>query len=185
MNSKTQAQKGFKTFILTLAISLAVFSGIYYIINTDNSEQKTSAQNSANQESSVLDARVESATDATDTTDTANKSAEDQTADSSTNNENEKSQDSVFETLANSKITDTQSPTVAGVSQEKAVLSGSDQATTTETSQSTVPVTGISGPTVGIILTLVILSLVAYIYFVGPRKMALSSFEKDLLDDLD
>lgn len=174
MNSKTQAQKGFKTFILTLAISLAVFSGIYYVINNNNSEENTPQQTATgNNQESVLDASVGAA---------ENPEA---TAGETQDNSTDQKDNSVFEKLANSKMNSDESPTVAGVSQEKAVLAGADQNIATETSQSTVPVTGISGPTVGIILTLVILSLVAYIYFVGPRKMALSSFEKDLLDDLD
>lgn len=42
MNSSQQAQKGFKTFILTLSVSLIVFSVIYYVMNavpTDNESE--------------------------------------------------------------------------------------------------------------------------------------------------
>ena len=38
MNSNQQAQKGFKTFILTLSISLIVFSVIYYMLNSTPTE---------------------------------------------------------------------------------------------------------------------------------------------------
>jgi hypothetical protein len=183
MNSKTQAQKGFKTFILTLAISLAVFSGIYYIINSEDENAQvvtTPESNTAN----VLDAKVEGSV--AEESDTLGEQSD-----------RSKEEDSVFADLAGTKnvalgeeeesAADTDAdakPVVKAASSKKPgnVLAGADVGETTE---STVPDTGIAGPTTGIILTLVILSLVIYIYFVGPRKLALSSFEKDLLDDLD
>lgn len=39
MNTSQQAQKGFKTFILTLSLSLIVFSVIYYMLNTNPSDK--------------------------------------------------------------------------------------------------------------------------------------------------
>lgn len=39
MNNSTQAQKGFKTFLLTLSISLIVFSVVYYIITNSSLDQ--------------------------------------------------------------------------------------------------------------------------------------------------
>ncbi len=39
MNNSTQAQKGFKTFLLTLSVSLIIFSVIYYVIT--NSSTRT------------------------------------------------------------------------------------------------------------------------------------------------
>ena len=45
MNSSQQAQKGFKTFILTLSVSLIIFSVIYYVINS--SEFSPSPTNTA------------------------------------------------------------------------------------------------------------------------------------------
>jgi hypothetical protein len=36
MNNSTQAQKGFKTFLLTLSVSLIIFSVIYYVITNSS-----------------------------------------------------------------------------------------------------------------------------------------------------
>lgn len=44
MNNSTQAQKGFKTFLLTLSVSLIIFSVIYYVI-TNTSVQNESLPN--------------------------------------------------------------------------------------------------------------------------------------------
>jgi hypothetical protein len=41
MNQAEQAQKGFKTFILTLSISLIVFSAVYYFITNSSSISST------------------------------------------------------------------------------------------------------------------------------------------------
>lgn len=182
MNSKTQAQKGFKTFILTLAISLAVFSGIYYVINVED-EEGVLRTTPENESASVLDARVD------DTVADNSETLGEQSA------REEEETESVFAELAGQQNVGVgeeepeeeaeSTPVVKAANSEKksgAVLAGADVGETTE---STVPDTGIAGPTTGIILTLVILSLVIYIYFVGPRNLALSSFEKDLLDDLD
>ena len=123
MNSKKQAQKGFKTFILTLAISLAVFSGIYYIINVedDSPVMKTTSEDES---TNVLDARV---------AETANNN-EETLGEKSERPEEE----SVFADLAVAKS--------VGVGEEDtdetgAVLAGADVGETTE---STVPDTGIS-----------------------------------------
>lgn len=41
MNQAEQAQKGFKTFIITLSISLIVFSAVYYFITNSSSISAT------------------------------------------------------------------------------------------------------------------------------------------------
>ena len=184
MNSKTQATKGFKTFILTLAISLIVFSAIYYIINN---EQEETSYVEKNEISSSLKAPVSLDEDLeTATLGEADVRAEETPVDVSEGVEEEKA--SVFEELANQKMDNIP---------QRQVLAGSDTADTatmvatestsdaTETAQSTVPDTGISGPTMGIVLTLVILGFAAYVMFIGPRNIALYNFEKDVLDDLD
>jgi len=79
MNQAEQAQKGFKTFILTLSISLIVFSAVYYFITNSSSISSTSDIESENQM-------------------TKNENPADKTSDAST----------VFGTLANQKITDVQ-----------------------------------------------------------------------------
>ena len=156
MNSNTQAQKGLKTFLLTLVISLVVFSAIYYIINADTPE-KNSYEGAA--ESSLNVQRNSSADTAT-------------LGDTNTR--------SVFGELASTEAQDYDV-------QPRQVLSGAEEydEDTIETTQTTVPVTGIFGPTFGLLLSSLSLGLGAYLIFLGPRKSALASFEKGVIKDLD
>ncbi|OGC45908.1 hypothetical protein A2V49_02545 [candidate division WWE3 bacterium RBG_19FT_COMBO_34_6] len=162
MNSNAQAQKGFKTFILTLIISLAVFSAIYYIINSgaiENSGEEESTTPAATTNNNQLRAGVSPA----------------ENKDEDTVKEEKQS---VFGALLAEKI---EVP-------ERGVLAGSStgsQITTVTTRETTVPVTGVSGPTAGIIISSIILGVASYLIFLGPRKLALSSFEKKVIDDLD
>ena len=57
-------------------------------------------------------------------------------------------------------------------------------AATTETTQSTVPSTGITEITYAFILSLAVLGLGAYAWVTNPRAKALRIFEKDFLDSL-
>jgi len=52
-NSTTQAQKGFKTFILTLVVSLLVFSAIYTVINYGSSVETLGVSDSEKIDSSL------------------------------------------------------------------------------------------------------------------------------------
>ena len=59
MNANEQAQKGFKTFILTLSISLIVFSVIYYLIsNNSNFEQNSDLVGDASNAQPVVSAET-------------------------------------------------------------------------------------------------------------------------------
>lgn len=173
MNSKTQATKGFKTFLLTLVISLVVFSAIYFIINTEQEDESIDIETNSEQ---TLTAPYEKSDDIEAAT----------LGESDTRAEDEVS---VFGELASQKMEDTA---------RRQVLAGEDVADTSDTTamvatsgtedttpQSTVPDTGVSGPTMGVILTLIILGFAAYIMFIGPRNIALYNFEKDVVDDLD
>jgi len=185
MNSKTQATKGFKTFILTLGVSLIVFSAIYYVINTEQEETSYVEKNEANR---ALSAPITSdnSTEAT-TLGEADVRAEEESA---VVTEDTEEKVSVFEELANQKMDNVpQRHVLAGSgtadTATTAVVATESTTDTTEVAQSTVPDTGISGPTLGIVLTLVILGFAAYVMFIGPRNIALYNFEKDVLDDLD
>jgi len=47
MNNSESAQKGFKTFILTLSISLLLFSAVYYALSTYSPENKSTQSQAA------------------------------------------------------------------------------------------------------------------------------------------
>lgn len=179
MNSKTQATKGFKTFILTLMISLIVFSAIYYIINTEQEESTFSERREVEQ---PLNSMETATLGETDVREKEVPVTEDKPV------EGVGGEGSVFEKLANQKMDNVpQRQVLAGAdtADTTAVVATESTVDTTEVEQSTVPATGISGPTLGIVLTLVILGFAAYIMFIGPRNIALYNFEKDVLDDLD
>lgn len=138
--NNAQAKNGFKTFIITLSISLVVFSALYYFI-TDSSP-----------EISIEDDNVEV---------------------SSVEVVNE-DDPSVFGTIA------MESKTIPATGQQAAVLAGTDVVDTTETTQSTTPVpdTGSTQITMGLLVSFVILSLGTYLIKLGPRNLALASFEQ-------
>lgn len=176
MNSNKQAAKGFKTFLLTLVISLAVFSAIYFIINTEQEE-----------ETSLVDRRSETTLD---TPYTKRGSVETKTLGEGDVREEPavEEQASVFEQLANQKMDDVAQRQVLAESDTTdttAMVAMENTDDTTEVAQSTVPDTGVSRPTIGVVLTLVILGFAAYIMFIGPRNIALYNFEKDVMDDLE
>lgn len=157
MNSES-AKNGFKTFILTLSASLVVFSAIYYVIT--NSSDKTAG--SAEYRSSVVQEapQREVQTQAQDPQQPAVVGAE------------TTKKDTVFGTLADS----TPPQEYKGV-----VLAGSTVAT--QTTQSTVPDTGLAGITVGLFSSLFVFALGIFYVARNPRKVALSEFEKEILKD--
>jgi hypothetical protein len=142
MNNSTIAKNGFKTFILTLAVCLIVFSVIYYI--------QTDSSNKVNIES-------------TDKVSQAKEDASKQVASAADT--------SVFKAITNDK---TQVPT-------KAVLGS---ATTTETTQSTVPTTGITEITYAFVVSLGITLFGVYLFVYEPRRRALLDFERKVKKDL-
>lgn len=138
MNNSETAKNGFKTFVITLFISLIVFGGLYYIIS--GPANKVDIEKNLQSTGSTI-----------------------ASANTSKN---------VFEDLSKQKIKDIP---------QKMVLAGA----TGQTTQSTVPQTGTTEMTTGFFLSLMILLVSVYVIFKGPRKYALSSFEKDVLRDLE
>lgn len=149
MYTEQQAKSGFKTFVVTLSVSLVVFGAIYYLITGFSQEidiESSSASLDAGKTSMVYDS------------DTQNE----QVMGASTQN-------SVFNEIAQAPVN----------AQPATVLAAGDAIETTE---STVPVTG-SNTLLGITMVIVSFSIATYIMFMGPRKLALSGFEKDITQD--
>ena len=164
MNSDS-AKNGFKTFILTLSISLIVFSVVYYLVT--NSSGDTS---SAPYQASVAPATVV-AVAPTETLALADDTGQvERASDSPTG--------SVFGEIVD-KPADAL-PTGA------AVLAGATSSPVTPQttgSGSTVPETGIVGITAGLLVSLVFFLTGMYYISSNPRKTALSGFEKKVLKD--
>lgn len=182
MNSRKQAAKGFKTFLLTLVISLIVFSGIYYVINSqeDNNSYYEPTQTSENE--GVLGSENKADTPQTkeDYEDTSTVKEESVFADLASQKMDREGQ----QVLAESDSVDT----TATIDTEPTIdttVTIEDTVDTVAVAESTVPDTGISGPTMGLIMTIVIMGFAAYIMFLGPRNVALHNFEKDTVEELD
>ncbi len=171
MNTSTQAQKGFKTFLLTLIISLAVFSAIYYVVNSSSSSGSDYSSSETDYTSSTY---VK-----TDSAQAGTLGASDSAADNVKKPTPKSQETSVFKELASADMHVAQRQVLAGSDDTLDVYEEDDAA------ESTVPDTGLVSPTYGLLFSLVALSLAAYVFYIGPRRSALSAFEKDILDELD
>ena len=139
--STDQAQKGFRTFVLTLVISLVIFSVLYYLLSTStkadiNNDSKTTGM-SADTKTVLAVATAPS----------------------------------LFEDLYKQKID----------LPKKSVLAGATEATQTSSS---VPATGSTEMTVGLMLSSGLLLFGFYVLYLGPRRLALKSFENRVTRDL-
>ncbi len=142
--NNSQGKNGFKTFVVTLGLSLAVFGTAYYLITESTSEvdiEKEAAEISLRKSQEEV----------------ASYTAEQATA---------------FEKLVSQEMD------VPG----KAVLAGATS--TDETTQATqVPETG-SNTAYALLASLTALTLGGYMFVYGPRRLALSGFEKKVLKNL-
>jgi len=189
MNSRKQAAKGFKTFLVTLVISLVIFSGIYYLINSQEEDSNNYNSGKVNEYEDVLGSE-------SDATGNEKLTGVDTSQNNSTDQGDE---ESVFADLANQKMDNKGQQvlaesdsvdTTATVDTEPTVdttvaADTTDTTDTTAVAESTVPETGVSGPTMGVIMTILIMGFAAYIMFLGPRNVALHNFERDTVEDLD
>jgi hypothetical protein len=155
MNYETQAQNGFKTFIITLGVSLIAFSAVYYLVsdvsgNVDIESKSEKAVVVQTPKQEVAGTTVQSQTN----------SGTQLAAQTPT-------QPSIFNEIAQKPIN--AKPVVTSV-----------LGAATETTQSTVPNTG-SETFVGTMLAGAFFSIALYLLVVGPRKLAIEGFESEML----
>jgi len=144
MSNTYQAKSGFKSFVLTLSLSLVIFSALYYVVTDMSKEvdiEKEEEQNKV----------------------TVN------------------TEDSIFKRLSEQTSNNREGTVLAGA--ETAGGTPSTLDTAEETTESTVPDTG-SNTFMGIATGFILLTAALYMIINGPRKLALSEFEKDVLKDL-
>lgn len=154
MYSEQQAKNGFKTFVVTLSISLLLFGALYYLITDFSSE---------------ID--IETSAKATETV--AYKADVKGTSDYS-----------VFGEISEIPV-DAQSGRVLAEHDETTgdAMEAMEE-DTEESTESTVPDTG-SEQVIGAVLAMTFFSAAAYMLLVGPRKLALSKFEKSTVESFD
>lgn len=147
-STETQAKNGFKTFMVTLVISLVLFGSLYYLltgfseeidIESDAMSLETSTTTESNEEPAKEVAFDKSAVQGTTT--------------------------SVFQEIEKKPVT----------AKPAYVLAGS----TSEASESSVPSTG-SETVFGIALATFSFAAAIFVIAFGPRKIALSEFEKEM-----
>jgi len=164
MNTNYQAQKGFKTFLVTLVISLGIFVAVYYV--TSYPSYKIDIEESTG-------GKVSGRTDVAETKLAVSPISEEK---------------SPFRQLNDTEIS----------VPRRAVLAGSDENLISEypsapdetplveepadTPESTVPDTGSFGMTVSLFSSLCVLGAGLYYIYLGPRKLALRSFEDRFLN---
>ncbi len=163
MTTTEQAKKGFKTFLITLSVSLVLFSFIYYIV-TDSKESysiddvkkdevSVNTQKKSPEVAGVADTKVAVVT-STPTVEVKQPSE----------------QKSLF-----GEINKKQVPT-----NNRTVLAGY-----TQSSQSSVPETGFDSITYALIGSAILLGIGIFVYLYGPRKIAMQSFEREVIRSLD
>ena len=150
---KTQSTKGLSTFVLTLSISLIVFSAIYYFMTTKASTSEYDAFNV-----SVIDEK---------------KSEESSSKPVTQKNSDEDS--SVFGKLASSTPNSNSGQVLAGTD----VIETEVQAEVPQTTQSNLE-TGVTSITFGLVSALALFVSGMVFIHKGPRKAALSIFEKNI-----
>ena len=162
MNNSESAKRGFKTFILTLSISLIVFSALYYALTTYN-PQKNSGEERAEAVNTAGLTGSDSSKENAPSTVTAEAGVP--------SVQGAKDQKTVFGAVANTKPT----------TRPQEVLAGATSAPQTTQSVTPVPSTGFTEMTMGLLLSFS-LFIGAMIYnFLNPRKLALLNFEKKII----
>lgn len=157
---KAQSTKGLSTFVLTLSISLIVFSTIYYLMTTRSPTQDDFTAESVSQ------SKV-----------TEEESASQPVTVNTKNREEVKGKDTktVFGEIADAKPNTTY----------RQVLAGSDVASseTTQTTMSNLE-TGVTSVTAGLISAFILFVSGMIFIYRNPRKLALNTFEKKMTKGL-
>jgi len=164
MQNSDNAKKGFKTFILTLSVSLIIFSVVYYFMTNNGSSSDSDLLSDT---SSVTDKVTEDA----DVVSPFGQIAAKKPSTSEFSN--------VPAVLAGTTVgvgTTTPGTSIGGTT------TGTTGVTTT-VKQSTVPVTGTMDITIGLIVSSLIFAAAVFWNKLNPRKFALAGFEKKVLED--
>ena len=149
---QTSAGRSFRTFLLTLSVSLILFSTVYYFLTSNASRPETS-------ETSLNEKNVKKVSD-----------------DSEVKNQGE---------VAGLAMEKTVFGEIAGKEtggQVRQVLAGS-----TETSQTTTtaPSTGTTSVTIGLFSALIFFVGSLFVVSKNPRKLALNTFEENVMRSVD
>lgn len=162
---KSQSTKGLSTFVLTLSISLIVFSAIYYMMTTNSTSQED-----------YEDYKVEVVSESKVSEEDYSQPVTENTASVKTTAKSEKEEDStVFGKLASASPEDYKGQVLAGTDPLPSDSAPEVQQTTASNLE-----TGVTSITVGLISSFILfISAMVFIYR-NPRKLALNTFEKKI-----
>ncbi len=155
---KSQQTKGLSTFILTLSISLIIFSAAYYLMTYKSNQLENSS------DPSISNVFVKEEESSNPVTDASSDTSKDKT---------------VFGSIASAKPNTEYRQVLSG---SDAVPSGtyvSDASTAPQTTTSASLETGVTSVTVGLVLSLVLFAFTMVFVYKDPRKIALSTFERN------
>ncbi len=157
MNTKDQAKSGFKTFVLTFIVSLLVFGTLYYLVSDSSTSEANIEQETVlgYNKSALAVAEPEEMPAGTPSGEDEPDVVQPQVG-------------SPFGGLAEQKM----------AVEPRVVLAGAAEST-----QSTVPETGITGITIGLVGSITLFAIFAYVTSFNPRRYAYSKFEEDVIRD--
>ncbi len=171
MNNAHQAKNGFKTFVVTLVISLGVFAAVYYLTSYPSYEMDIdeSTGGTRNEVDSPLSS-VEGENVLGET-------------DSPFANLNEQEISTPRRTvLSGEDVISEEEEEMAAMEEDEIESYEEDLALATETTETTVPDTGTLGMTFSLFTSMAILAGGLYYVYLGPRNLALKSFEEQILN---
>jgi hypothetical protein len=156
---KSQQTKGLSTFVLTLSISLIVFSAAYYLMTYKSSQSESFS------DPSTANVVVKEEEQNDPITDASSKVSEDKT---------------VFGSIADAKPNTGYRQVLSGSDAMPSGTQVDNDSTTPQTTTSANLETGITSVTVGLVLSFVLFAFTMVFVYKDPRKIALSTFEKNV-----
>lgn len=193
MNATQQAKNGLKTFIVTFLGSLLIFGSFYYFLLEASSKDVNVEESASIAEQSpqvvgdtevALPAQVAEQVTAApeepvvEPADVMGATAQVEEATLSEPAYYDNEEETVEEAMGASPFAYLAAQEVN--TEQKAVLAG-----TSQTTQSSVPSTGMTSVTVGFIVSTGLFSFFLYMIFLNPRRYALSKFERTVVKDLE
>lgn len=177
-NTKIEVQNGFKTFVLTLSISLIVFSVAYFMLSNESYDDLSALQQAneylentdqgdllAYSEDEIITIESDPSYDGT------KENIE------SLDGSDSKETQTVFGKLASTKIDVNSRAVLAGAEESE----GNSTTLQTQTTTAPVPDAGVTEMTWGLVLSMIAFLLGFIVISKDPRNIALKSFEKDMM----
>lgn len=188
-NTTNEIKKGFKTFVLTLSISLIVFSVAYFMLSNDSYAEldSLSYNNNSNAILSTQSANNESQEDINEIIQIDSNPESIDNTQTILNEEVETQEATVFGKIASADIEVNSRAVLAETDTNIDPTTETMNTTTSNTQYQTqvttppVPDAGVTEMTWGLVLSMIAFLLGFIVISKDPRNIALKSFEKDMM----